>query len=49
MTINSSAEVTYSQSTTISEEEGDKYIGTWNYEVSAEKAEGNYMLQIMTH
>jgi len=49
MTINSSAEISFNQSLTINEEEGDKYIGSWKYEVSAEKAEGNYMLQISTN
>ena len=44
-----SAEITYSQSLTLKEGEESKYIGTWNYEVKATFAEGNYMLQMMTH
>lgn len=49
LTINKSAEITFSQSLTIKEEENDKYIGSWKYEVKADKAEGNYTLQFMTH
>ncbi len=49
LTINSSAEITFSQSLTIKEEEKNKYIGTWKYEVKTKTAEGNYMLSIMTH
>lgn len=49
MTINSAAEISYSQSMTIKDEEDDKYIGDWSYKVIAENAKGNYMLQIMTH
>lgn len=48
LTINSSAEISFSQSLTIKEGEEDKYVGEWSYEVKADKAEGNYMLQIMT-
>ena len=49
MTINSSAEISFHQTLTIKEGEGDKYIGSWKYTVVAEKAEGNYMLQISTN
>ena len=49
LTINSSAEITYSQSLTIKEEEKSKYVGAWKYEVKADKAEGNYLLSIQTH
>jgi len=49
MTLDSAAEITFSQSVSINEEEGSKYIGDWKYQVKAEKAEGNYMLQIMSH
>jgi len=49
LTINSAAEITFSQSLTIKEEEEKKYFGAWDYEVKAEKAEGSYMLQIMTN
>ncbi|MCK5066822.1 MAG: hypothetical protein KAR16_05265 [Bacteroidales bacterium] len=48
LTINSSAEITFSQSMTIKEEEKKKYVGAWKYEVKAEEAEGSYMLSIMT-
>ena len=48
LTINSSAEISFSQSMTIKEGEEDKYLGTWDYQVNAKEAEGNYMLQIMT-
>jgi len=49
LTINSSAEISFSQSLTINDEEKKKYIGTWKYEVSTKTAEGSYMLSIMTH
>jgi hypothetical protein len=49
LTINSSAEVSFSQVLNISEGKGDKYIGEWEYEVKADKAEGTYMLQISTN
>lgn len=49
LTINSAAEIAYSQSLTLKEGEESKYIGTWNYEVKASSAKGNYMLQLMTH
>lgn len=51
MVLNSAAEITFSQSVSISEEDKDpdKYIGDWNYKVIAEEAKGNYMLQIQTH
>ena len=49
MTINSAAEISYSQSVTINDEEDKKYVGDWSYKVIAEEAKGNYMLQIMTH
>ncbi len=48
MTINSSAEITFSQSLSIKEEARDQYLGSWKYEVKAEKAEGSYLLQIQT-
>jgi len=48
LTINSSAQITFSQSLTIKEEEKKKYVGTWKYEVKTKTAEGNYMLSIMT-
>jgi len=49
MVINSAAEISFSQSVSISEEEPDKYIGDWNYKIISEQAKGSYTLQIMTH
>jgi hypothetical protein len=49
LTITSAAEINYSQSLTIKEGEEAKYMGTWKYTIEAEKAEGNYMLQISTN
>jgi hypothetical protein len=49
MTINSAAEISFSQSVTINEENPDKYVGDWSYKVIAEEAKGNYSLSIMTH
>jgi hypothetical protein len=49
LTINSSAEVNYSQSLSIKEGEEKKYLGTWKYSVEADKAEGNYILSISTN
>lgn len=49
MVINSAAEISFSQSVSISEEDPDKYVGDWNYKVIAEDAKGNYVLTIMTH
>jgi hypothetical protein len=49
LTINSAAEISFSQSLTIKEEEEKRYFGAWKYVVKAEKAEGSYMLQIMTN
>ena len=49
MTINSSAEVTFSQTVNIKEgKEASKYVGSWEYSIEAAKAEGNYMMQIST-
>ena len=49
LTINPSAQINFSQSMTIKEEERQKYAGTWKYEVKTKTAEGSYMLSIMTH
>jgi hypothetical protein len=49
LTINPSAQINFSQSMTIKEEERKKYAGTWKYEVKTKTAEGSYMLSIMTH
>jgi len=48
LSITSSAEISFTQSLSIKEEEKKKYIGSWNYEVTADKAEGSYMLSFMT-
>ena len=40
MTIDSAAEVTFSQSLTVKEEDAKKYVGTWGYTVESDKAEG---------
>jgi hypothetical protein len=49
LTINSSAEINYSQSLTFKEGEEKLYSGSWKYEVRATQAEGNYILQISTN
>jgi hypothetical protein len=49
LSITSSAEISFSQSFSIKEEDVKKYAGSWNYQVTADKAEGNYVLSIMTH
>ena len=49
MTINSSAEVTFSQTINFKNGDTTKYIGSWEYSIEAVKAEGNYMLQISTY
>lgn len=49
LVINSSADVNFSQSISIKEGEEKKYTGTWKYMIKADKAEGNYMLQISTN
>ena len=49
LTINSSAQISFSQSLTIKEEEKKKYVGSWKYAIKADKAEGSYNLSIMTH
>jgi hypothetical protein len=48
LTINSSAEISFSQSLIIKEGEENKYVGSWKYQVTGREAEGNYILQIMT-
>jgi hypothetical protein len=47
--ISSSAEISFQQTMTIKEGEESKYVGTWKYKVVAEKAEGNYLLQISSN
>jgi len=49
LSITSSAEMSFTQSISIKEEDKKKYIGSWEYKVSAEKAEGSYNLSFMTH
>jgi hypothetical protein len=49
LTINSSAEISFSQSLSIKSDKAAKYIGSWQYEIKAEKAEGSYVLQISTN
>lgn len=49
ITISSSGEISFSQSLTIREGQENKFVGFRKYEVKAEKAEGNYMLQIQTN
>ncbi len=49
LTITSSAEISFNQSLTFKEGSEEKYVGSWTYEVRAEKAEGNYTLAISTN
>ena len=49
LSITSSAEISFSQSLSIKEEEKKKYIGSWTYKITADKAEGSYMLSFATH
>lgn len=49
LSITSSAQISFSQSLTIKEEEKKKYVGVWTYKVTADKAEGSYSLSFMTH
>ncbi len=49
LSITSSAQISFSQSLTIKEEEKQKYVGAWTYKVTADKAEGSYSLSFMTH
>lgn len=49
LTITSSAEVTFTQSLFIKEGSGDKYVGSWTYEVQAKEAKGEYTLSISTN
>jgi len=49
LSITSSAQISFSQSLSIKEDEKDKYVGAWSYEISADKAEGSYSLSFMTH
>ena len=49
LSITSSAQISFTQSLTIKDEEKSKYIGAWTYKVIADKAEGSYSLSFMTH
>ncbi len=49
LSITSSAEISFTQSFTVKEEEKKKYVGAWSYEIKADKAEGSYNLSFMTH
>jgi hypothetical protein len=49
LSITSSAQISFSQSLSIKEEEKKKYIGSWSYRITADKAEGSYTLSFMTH
>ena len=48
LAITSSAEISFSQSLSIKEEEKNKYAGSWTYEVTADKAEGSYNMSFIT-
>ena len=48
LTINPSADINFSQSISIKEGQDKKYVGSWNYVIKAAKAQGDYMVQIMT-
>ncbi|MDF1573876.1 MAG: hypothetical protein P1P86_01620 [Bacteroidales bacterium] len=49
LSITSSAQISFSQSLSIREEEKNKYVGSWTYLITADKAEGSYTLSFMTH
>jgi len=49
LSITSSAEISFTQSLSIKEEDKKKYVGSWTYKITADKAEGSYMLSFMTH
>jgi hypothetical protein len=48
LAITSSAEISFSQSLSIKEEEKSKYVGSWTYEITADKAEGSYNMSFIT-
>ncbi len=47
--INSSAEVTFTQSIIIKDSSTKKYFGSWTYDIKADKAQGDYTLSISTN
>jgi len=49
LSITSSAEISFTQSISVKEEEKKKYVGSWTYKITADKAEGSYMLSFATH
>jgi hypothetical protein len=49
LSITSSAQISFSQSLSIKEEDKKKYVGAWTYEITADDAEGSYTLSFMTH
>jgi hypothetical protein len=49
LSITSSAEISFTQSLSINEDDHKKYVGSWQYEITADKAEGSYVLSFMTH
>ncbi len=49
LTMTSPTDISFTQSITVNEEEKKKYVGSWQYEVSADKAEGSYSLSFSTH
>jgi hypothetical protein len=49
LSITSSAQISFSQSLSLDEEEKKKYTGSWSYKITADKAEGSYTLSFMTH
>lgn len=48
-TINSSAEITLTQSIRIKEESENRYFGSWTYEVTNKEAMGDYSMSISTN
>lgn len=48
-TINSSAEITLTQSIRIKEESESRYFGSWTYEVTNKEAMGDYSMSISTN
>jgi len=49
LSITSSAEMSFTQSLSLNDEDRKKYVGAWTYEIEADKAEGSYMLSFSTH
>jgi len=49
LTINSSADINFNQSVSIGEGEKSRHTGKWSYVIKADKAVGQYMLQISTN